>query len=257
VREADATIAAAVATLAREPERTAILCDFDGSLAAIVVRPEAAAPVPGAREVLARLCGRFARVGVVSGRPVEFLREQLPIEGLQLSGLYGVQRYADGEVTVDPRVTPFIPAVAAAADALSAEFGDLVERKAGLSVTAHWRAQPDLEAAITARAEALATVHRLEALHTRMAIELRPPVALDKGDAVRALAAGSAVGAFAGDDNGDLPAFAALAATVPAAVRIAVLSAEAPPALRDAVDVVVDGPAELVRLLTRVADEVG
>jgi trehalose 6-phosphate phosphatase len=90
-----------------------------------------------------------------------------------------------------------------------------------------------------------------------MAIELRPPVAVDKGDVVRALAAGYAIGAFAGDDAGDLPAFAALVQTVPDAVRIGVLSAEAPAALRDAVDIAVDGPDALVRLLTRVADEIG
>ena len=50
-----------------------------------------------------------------------------------------------------------------------------------------------------------------------MAVELRPPVAIDKGDAVRALVEGFDVGAFAGDDTGDLPAFAALAARSPTA----------------------------------------
>jgi trehalose 6-phosphate phosphatase len=124
-------------------------------------------------------------------------------------------------------------------------------------VTVHWRPRPELAGEIALRAEALARDLGLVPLRTRMAIELRPPVDVDKGDAVRALVGGYRVGAFAGDDTGDLPAFAALAAAVPSSVRVGVLSSEAPAALRDAVDVVVDGPHELVRLLGRVADEVG
>ena len=55
-----------------------------------------------------------------------------------------------------------------------------------------------------------------------MAIELRPPIDVDKGDAANALIAGFDVAAFVGDDTGDLPAFAELAARSrrgPAATR--------------------------------------
>ena len=97
-----------------------------------------------------------------------------------------------------------------------------------------------------------------------MAIELRPPIDVDKADADRARSStASTVGAFAGDDYGDLPAFAALArarsptAGCRRAVRIGVHSTEAPPELAAAVDVLVDGPAGLLALLTRVADEIG
>ena len=41
------------------------------------------------------------------------------------------------------------------------------------------------------------------------------------------------------------------------AVRIGVLSSEAPPELADAVDVIVDGPNELLALLTRLAEQIG
>ena len=66
---ADATVQA----LTEQPERTALLVDFDGSLAPIVERPEDARPLPAAITQLARLVPRLGRVGVVSGRPVEFL----------------------------------------------------------------------------------------------------------------------------------------------------------------------------------------
>ena len=49
--------------------------DFDGTLAPIVARPEDAAMVPGAGEVLASLVTRYAVVAVISGRPVDQLRE--------------------------------------------------------------------------------------------------------------------------------------------------------------------------------------
>src|SRR4051812_8239399 len=72
--------ARAVAALGAAPARTALLCDFDGTLAPIVDDPAAAGPLPGAVEVLARLSERLGLVAVVSGRPVSFLTAQLSAE---------------------------------------------------------------------------------------------------------------------------------------------------------------------------------
>jgi trehalose 6-phosphate phosphatase len=55
---------------------------------------------------------------------------------------------------------------------------------------------------------------------------------------------------YAGDDSTDLDAFRALDG-LKLAVRVAVDSREAPPALREAADVVVDGPDDLLGLLAR------
>jgi trehalose 6-phosphate phosphatase len=81
-----------------------------------------------------------------------------------------------------------------------------------------------------------------------MAVELRPPVGVDKGSAVAALAADARVAMFAGDDHGDLAAFDALAGRVrdgalDAAVRVAVRSPEEPAELVARTDVGVEGPA--------------
>ena len=72
------------------PDRAAILTDFDGTLAPIVEDPATAHPLPGAADVLERLAKRYAVVGVVSGRPVEYLRSRLG-DGLWLSGVYGLE----------------------------------------------------------------------------------------------------------------------------------------------------------------------
>jgi trehalose 6-phosphate phosphatase len=149
-----------------------------------------------------------------------------------------------------------VVAVAAAErDARTRLPGLLVERKGRFAVTVHWRTAPDREAEALRETAALAEHHGLVAHRGRLAMELRPPVPVDKGTVVEDLvrAAGARVGVFAGDDAGDLSAFAALgrlraAGTLAHAVRIAVRSVEAPPELLEA-DVVVDGPGELAAVL--------
>jgi len=259
VIDADAIVAA----LTARPPRTALLVDFDGSLSPIVERAEDARPLPEALVVLERLAHALGRVAVVSGRPVEFLARHLPIDGLAYAGLYGMEQSIDGVYSVDPRVRPYLVAVAAATAELTAALPrELVEPKAGISVTLHWRPVPEQAERIVEVAHGVAQRHGLAELRTRMAIELRPPIDVDKALPTRALVEGFDVGAFAGDDYGDLPAFAALVRAVDdgalqRAVRIGVHSPEAPPELETMVDLLVDGPAGLVGLLTRVADEIG
>src|SRR5262249_60606098 len=84
----------------------------------------------------------------------------------------------------------------------------------------------------------------------REAPESRPPIDANKGTAVRRLLAdrGLRRALYAGDDTTDLDAFRALD-SLDVSVRVAVASAEGPPELRAAADIVVDGPAELLELL--------
>jgi trehalose 6-phosphate phosphatase len=259
VIDADAT----VAVLTLRPECSALLLDFDGSMAPIVERAEDARPLPETPAVLARLAAGLGRVAIVSGRPVGFLARHLPVDGVAYVGLYGMEQTIDGEYSVDQRVEPYLAAVAAATAELAARLpAGLVEPKSGISVTLHWRPRPDRADEIVAVAHEVATRHGLAELRTRMAIELRPPIEVDKSVAVRALLEGFEVGAFAGDDYGDLAAFAELDRAVAdkrlrRAVRIGVTSTEAPPELAQATDLIVDGPAGLLALLTRVADAIG
>jgi trehalose 6-phosphate phosphatase len=250
--------AAIIDALVEHPAETVVLADYDGSLAPIVDRPEDAVALPAALDALAALVGRVGSVGIVSGRPVEFLAARLAVPGLVYAGLYGMEVMVDGERRVDPRVVPYVDAVAAAADAADERLaGTIVERKAGVSVTLHWRTVPDRADEVLAVAAELAATHGLTELRTRFAVELRPPVAIDKGTAVDALIPGFRVAAFAGDDTGDLAAFAALGRAVDdgrleRACRIGVRSPEMPDALPGAVDGLVDGPAALVELLASV-----
>jgi len=91
-----------------------------------------------------------------------------------------------------------------------------------------------------------------------MVLELRPP-GFDKGGVLRRLADERRPGAvlFAGDDVGDLPGFAAVeqlrGAGTPG-LTVASASAEAAD-VAEAADIAVDGPAGVVALLVRLADE--
>jgi trehalose 6-phosphate phosphatase len=253
---------AALQPLAADAPTAGFFLDFDGSLAPIVDDPAAARPHPAARAALARLVPLIGRSAVVSGRPVGFLVSALGIDGLDYVGAYGLERIVGGAVVVDSRVEPWVDVIARAGDdAESALPGLLVERKGRVAVTLHWRTDPSRGPEAIAWAEAAAERLGLDVpLHGRMAVELRPPVAVDKGTTVAELASGTTVAGFAGDDAGDVPAFAALRrlATDGAlrhAVTIGVASREAPPAVLDA-DVLVDGPQGLADLLDDLADAI-
>jgi trehalose 6-phosphate phosphatase len=254
------SVPAPLLPLAARPNEAAVLVDFDGSISAIVDDPAAARVLPPARDALARLIGVVATVAVVSGRPVEFLAQAIDVPGLTLVGQYGLERMVDGKAVVDPRAEPYLDAVASAADEVEHELPDLhVERKAGIAVTVHWRTAPERETRAVEVVDRIARHHGLAVYPTKMAREVRPPVPADKGTAVEALVDGAANACFAGDDRGDLDAFAALARLEAAgrlehAVRIAVGSAEAPPELIAQAELVVDGPAGLVSVLEELAD---
>jgi trehalose 6-phosphate phosphatase len=93
-----------------------------------------------------------------------------------------------------------------------------------------------------------------------MSVELHPPIDADKGTAVRSLADGAAAVLYAGDDVGDLPAFAALAELRAAGITtasVAVGGSELPDEVAAAVDLVLDAPADLVGLLGALAPDRG
>lgn len=238
--------------LRRDPSTTAVLCDFDGTLSSIVLDPGAARPVAGAVEALTALAARYRVVAVISGRPVSFLREVLP-EAVELVGLYGLEWLRDGEPVDHPDAVPWRPVVERATVAAVDELpGDVLVEPKGLSVTLHYRTAPHRAEEIERWAAARAAIDGLVVHPAKMSVELHPPLAVDKGTTVRALAAGMRAVGFVGDDVGDLPAYAALADLRQAGVAtasIAVRSADAPAEVLEAADVVVDGPAGAVEVL--------
>jgi trehalose 6-phosphate phosphatase len=256
-----------VAVLSRlmdAPASTAILTDFDGTLAPIITDPAAVEPLPGVAAILGRLSARFGVVAVVSGRPVSFLAQHLAgAGGVLLVGLYGLERSGGpGEVVTAPQAEPWRRVVAEAVARLTAAApaGVTIEPKA-LTVTIHWRRDPAQAPAAVALAEAEASLTGLETHRGRMSIELRPPLAIDKGSVVATLVEGCAAAGYLGDDLGDLPAFAALdsasARRGMVTVKVAAVDGESPPEVAAAADLVVDGPKGALGVLGWLADPAG
>ncbi len=250
-----------VAPLRAAPERAVLAFDFDGTLSEVVDDPDRAVPVAGVADLLAELAASYAVVAAVSGRPVSFLARHLrgPIA---LSGLYGLESLVDGVVRDHPEAAAWRPIVHRAvveAEADARPGGPLdgahVEAK-GLSLTLHVRTRPDLEAAVLVWAERRAGELGLHARPAKRSVELHPPIAADKGTAVRDLvvASGAQLALFAGDDLGDLSAFDQLTALVDAgglerAVAVAVGGPELPDAVAARAALVLAGPLEVPALL--------
>ncbi len=248
--DSDALRAAVLA----DPASTALLFDFDGTLAPIVERPADAAPVAGVADLLARLAGRFGRVAVVSGRPRSFLAGWLGPE-IDLSGLYGLEVRRAGVESDHPDAEAWRPVVAKVVAEADLPDGVEVESK-GLSMTAHFRRVPGAETAVESWASSVAASTGLERRSAKASVELHPPVEVDKGTSVRSLAEGCRTVVYVGDDVGDLPAFVALDALRAAGIttiKVASGGDELPEAVASAADLVVDGPAAVVELFRPLA----
>jgi trehalose 6-phosphate phosphatase len=249
--------AAVLDPLRREPAKAGIFCDYDGTLSEIVDDPSQARPLAGVTEVLAELAAVYGRVAVLSGRPVSFLADLLP-ESVLVAGLYGLETIIDGERRDHPQGGAWrevIDDVASIARARGPE-GMRVESK-GLSLTFHFRGNPEIEPDVRDFARKQAERSGLVMRPARMSYELHPPIAADKGTAVMDLADDLDAVIFIGDDVGDLPAFDALdslAAEGRYVVRVAVHSNEESPEMIHRADLVVDGPPGVLQLLERLAD---
>jgi trehalose 6-phosphate phosphatase len=257
----DVPLPPALAPFAAAPARSALFLDFDGTLAAIVPDPRDARPLPGVPALLADLATEFALVAVISGRPTSFLAAALGSPaGVTLAGLYGLERALRGPD--HDAWASVIDQVVAEASATAPE-GVYVEPK-GLTVTIHFRRAPEQEDWVLAFADRAAAEHGLLVHPGRHERELRPPIDVDKGTVVRALAdelAGRLDNAAAfGDDIGDLPAFEALAdltstdGTPLYTVRVAAVDTESPRQVADAADVTVAGATGAVALLRALKD---
>jgi trehalose 6-phosphate phosphatase len=220
--------------------RAAVVLDFDGTLAPIVADPDAATPLPGAAEVLGALAPRVLRLAIVTGRPEAFVRDRLPVDGLEIVGLYGLE----GAPPVPPAVR------AAAASAAASEPGAHLEDK-GSSIAVHVRRAVDPEGAEVRLRPVLSAIAQDAGLVIRegkRVLELSPPGA-GKAAAMPALCAGADAALLAGDDLADAEAFAAAAGLGVPLVRVAVLGPETPDELVAVTELMVDGPEGLLDLL--------
>lgn len=228
--------------LAEDPTKAALFLDVDGALAPIVPRPEDARVPDETRQELRRLNERYALVACISGRSTADAQRVVGVPELVYVGNHGLD--LDSEAAGwGERLQRFLADVAWPA----------TENKQ-LTASLHYRGSPDEGAARAALEEVKTRAERegFVARFGRKVLEVLPPLDVHKGTAVRHLLAERSLrrALYAGDDTTDLDGFRALDG-LDVSVRIAVASQEGPAELREAADLTVAGPQELLAVLRR------
>jgi trehalose 6-phosphate phosphatase len=232
---------------------------------------------PGAVPALTRLAGAVSAVAIITGRPAAdavALGGLADVPGLVVLGHYGAQRWQGGQVTEAPapdgvaqarELLPLViaglagpegrPAPAAPGQATA---GIWIEDK-GTALAVHTRQAADPARALELLRQPVADLAGQAGLAVepgRFVLELRPH-GVDKGRALRTLVAehGPASVLYCGDDLGDLPAFAAARALRDEGIATCTVASASPevPEVAAAADLVADGPAGVVALLTALA----
>jgi trehalose 6-phosphate phosphatase len=262
------TLAEVLRPLTEAPERAAILCDVDGTLAPIVERAQDAKVPDQASRLLGALAKKYALVACISGRGALDAKRLVGVGGIAYAGAHGAELLDPGA-----KQPTTLPAFASWQDKVQ-EFAhgqDLSELRSlrvriedkGPIVAFHWRGAPD-EGAARTKIEGIAAEGEAAGFIThwgRKVLEIRPPVEVNKGQAVEQLAARSQVrtALFGGDDATDLDGFAALdrlldQGKLDARVRVGVESDEGPAQIVERADLVVNGIPGFLEVLEALAD---
>ena len=250
------TLADSLRPLTEDPASAAVLCDIDGTLSPIVARPEDSHVQEEITELLDELGRRYARVACVSGRSAAEARRLVGVESIAYVGSHGAELLDAG--SSEPQLIdafagwegPVGEFVEEQQDDRDVESLRIRVEDKGPIKAFHWRDVPD-EAAAESWLQNVAQEAEAKgfAIHWgRKVLEIRPPVPIDKGQAVKTMVESSDVRAalYGGDDVTDLDAFDALEALVEsgdldAKVCVGVRSDEGPKAIVDRADVAVDG----------------
>lgn len=220
-----------IASEVRLARRILLLCDYDGTLAPIVERPELAVMPERNRSLLRQLARRpDVTVGIISGRALSDLITRVGIEGLVYAGNHGLEIRGPGLRFVNPVADELRPLLSVLHHVLSRTLGTLkgvfVEHK-GLSLSVHYRlaevGKERIEQAVKVAVGSTPAGHRTLLTEGKKVIEIRPAVGWDKGRAVKLLMKRYGKGGrrsgllplYFGDDRTDEDAFKVIAAYGP------------------------------------------
>ncbi len=257
---------AALLALLRAP-RAGIVTDIDGTIAPFALTPASATVDLRARAALARLTLRLALVAALTGRRAMDGATLIGIPEMLVVGNHGMETLSGTTLSAEPSVAPYVVPVQRMLARLR-EFdlpaGTLIEEK-GPTASVHYRLATDWVAArnqLFALMTPLAVAENLLLTEGRAIIEVRPPVPVNKGRALRSLREEYALDTLImlGDDLTDVDAFHALhemreAGTVRgAAIGVLVAGGETPPEILQAADAIVTGVSGTADLLTAFAD---
>lgn len=237
-----------------------LITDVDGTISPTAPTPQQARVSPLCRRYLRQLCRRIALVAAISGRPALQVRDMIDIRGMVYIGNHGLERLTDSHPQIAEPAQEYLAVVKSAIEELSRLLsleGVIIENK-GITATIHYRRSPEPESAekvVLAAVQNSPQASRLQVIPGRMAINLIPPVTLNKGTATRNLIQEYNLhgGIYLGDDATDIDAFKAMhAASRESAFQglaIGITSEETPEALIEEVDFTLSGVDDVARFL--------
>ena len=265
---AAATLAEHIEPLRADPAHSAILLDVDGVLAPIVRHADDAHVPEPTRVALIAVAKRYGLVACITGRRATTARRIVSLGSIIYVGNHGAEVLRGGatEVELDPEVAAWSRRMADWAQrAWSDRLDRLRVRSEDKDVIRayHWRGAPD-EAAAEAAVRELAERAEKDGFVAhwgRKVLEVRPPVALNKGRGVERLLEGTPqikAAVYVGDDMTDVDAFETLRrltaeGRLELGLCVGVRSDETPPELEEQADVLVDGPHGVRLLLSALA----
>jgi trehalose 6-phosphate phosphatase len=184
----------------------------------------------------------------------------LGIEGIVYIGNHGLERWAKNQPELSDSDRDYSGMIKSALEELSSRLsieGVIIENK-GLRLTIHYRLSPKPEIAEREILSALAASERAKGLRIvrgRLALNLLPPVEINKGTAVLDLMRDYSLqsGLYMGDELTDIDAFRAVrSASASSAFRgltIGVTSVEMPEGLALEADLTLNGISDIERFL--------
>ena len=221
--------------------------------------------LPECRRALADLARVLHLVAVVSGRRVEEARRMVGLDQLTYIGNHGLEHWDSGggfRSKGEPYAAPMAEALRALQQELRELAGVRLEDK-GTVISIHYRSSPQPAAARQAILQACKRVLPQDGLISaegKMVIEVRPPLAIDKGAVVRELVREHGLRGivYLGDDLTDLDAFRAVRELRQEGnllgLTAGVGGAEAPDRLASLSDILLPGPraaSQFLRVLSQ------
>lgn len=237
-----------------------LVTDVDGTISPTAPTPQQAEVSQLCQHYLSILCNQLALVAAISGRPAVEVKNMLNIEGIVYIGNHGLERWIEGHSEFPKDVPDYAKVIKSAVEALSPLLnltGVSIEDK-GITATIHYRLSPEPQAAerhiLTALKNSPQT-KGLQIVQERMAIDLLPPVEVNKGTAILDLIQEYDLhgGIYLGDDVTDIYAFRAIHTASSElnfqGFAIGVISQEMPENLVAEADFTLNGVSDVERLL--------
>jgi trehalose 6-phosphate phosphatase len=245
-----------------------LITDIDGTISRIALTPDAAIVEPEAKAALASLAEKLDLVAAVTGRSARDAAAMVDLPGLTYVGNHGMEILFGGRRSIAQAAAEFEPLVRELLERAEAalDLAGLIFEDKGVTASIHYRAAPEPALAKPRILEVLVPLAEelgLRLTEGRMVVEIRPPVVVNKGTAVRQLADDFHLRSlvFLGDDVTDLDAMRVVAELRDAGVAqgavVGVLSAESPAPLVEHSDIRLGSVDDVAELLMRLALQLG